>query len=365
MATRYWVGGTASWTNNNTHWSATSGGAAGASFPTAADDVVFDANSGVGNFTCTLSALANPTCRNFTMTNCTGTITGNPSTILSVWGTAFTLDPTGTFDPQNYPVVNFVGTAGCNITCSAQSFGSVNFNGGNAAVYNLLDDFLASPHGSVITLNSGTFNANGHVVNVGSFIAATGTGAKTVNMGSGRWYLSGNGLQNPNVWFIDPATNLNASTAQITLTSDTVDLRTFNGGNKTYNKLTLGLAAASGTVYIKGSNTFTQLDSLITNAINLIFDVGATNTFGSFTVQGYGGNFVTLTSNGAGQTTLVKTNPTDYWYMGANSVNAGNNTNLIFASPSSIDYLNVSNILGFPAAPTPPANTGNFFMLLT
>jgi len=46
MATRYWVGGSGSW-NATTNWSATSGGAGGASIPISTDDVVFDANSGL------------------------------------------------------------------------------------------------------------------------------------------------------------------------------------------------------------------------------------------------------------------------------------------------------------------------------
>lgn len=47
MANRYWVGGSGIWDNSSTtNWSATSGGAGGASAPTTADDVFFDANSG-------------------------------------------------------------------------------------------------------------------------------------------------------------------------------------------------------------------------------------------------------------------------------------------------------------------------------
>lgn len=44
MAERYWVGNTGMWTDTS-HWSATSGGAGGASVPTADDDVVIDESS--------------------------------------------------------------------------------------------------------------------------------------------------------------------------------------------------------------------------------------------------------------------------------------------------------------------------------
>ena len=57
MATRYWVGGTGTWDGSTTtNWSATSGGAGGASAPTTADTAIFDANSGTG--TCTTAATA-------------------------------------------------------------------------------------------------------------------------------------------------------------------------------------------------------------------------------------------------------------------------------------------------------------------
>jgi len=52
MATRYWVGGAGNW-SSTTKWSATSGGASGASVPTSVDDVIFDASSG-GKFIATV-----------------------------------------------------------------------------------------------------------------------------------------------------------------------------------------------------------------------------------------------------------------------------------------------------------------------
>jgi hypothetical protein len=47
MANRFWVGGSGTWDNSSTaNWSATTGGASGASAPTTGDDAFFDANSG-------------------------------------------------------------------------------------------------------------------------------------------------------------------------------------------------------------------------------------------------------------------------------------------------------------------------------
>ena len=44
----FWIGGTGNWSDVN-HWSATSGGAAGAILPTNADNVIFDNNSGLAS----------------------------------------------------------------------------------------------------------------------------------------------------------------------------------------------------------------------------------------------------------------------------------------------------------------------------
>jgi hypothetical protein len=65
MADRYWVGGTGSW-NSTAKWSATSGGASGASVPTASDNAIFDANSAAAHYTVTVTD--NATCADLTFT---------------------------------------------------------------------------------------------------------------------------------------------------------------------------------------------------------------------------------------------------------------------------------------------------------
>ena len=65
MADRYWVGGAGSW-NSTTKWSATSGGASGASVPTASDNAIFDTNSATAHYTVTVTD--NATCANLTFT---------------------------------------------------------------------------------------------------------------------------------------------------------------------------------------------------------------------------------------------------------------------------------------------------------
>jgi fibronectin-binding autotransporter adhesin len=65
MADRYWVGGSGSW-SSTAKWSATSGGASGASVPTASDNAIFDANSSIFHYTVTVTD--NATCADLTFT---------------------------------------------------------------------------------------------------------------------------------------------------------------------------------------------------------------------------------------------------------------------------------------------------------
>ena len=69
MSDRYWVGGTANWDGTaGTKWATTSGGAGGASVPTSADNVYFDANSGAVTVTVSISA----PCKNLDFSGFTG-----------------------------------------------------------------------------------------------------------------------------------------------------------------------------------------------------------------------------------------------------------------------------------------------------
>lgn len=80
MASRYFVGGgTGNW-NSTTNWSATDGGASGASFPTSADDVFLTASSGTNTLTVNVSSA----CLTINCTGFTGTLT--MSALLTTYG---------------------------------------------------------------------------------------------------------------------------------------------------------------------------------------------------------------------------------------------------------------------------------------
>lgn len=87
MAARFWVtGGTGNW-NDTSNWSATSGGASGASVPGSADTAALDASSGSGTVTLDIS----PTIQTLTCTGFPGTLAFGTNTIsLNSTGTIFT-----------------------------------------------------------------------------------------------------------------------------------------------------------------------------------------------------------------------------------------------------------------------------------
>jgi len=87
MAARFWVtGGTGNW-NSTTNWSATTGGASGASVPGSSDTATLDASSGAGTVTLDIS----PTIQTLTCTGFTGTLAFGTNTIsLNSTGTIFT-----------------------------------------------------------------------------------------------------------------------------------------------------------------------------------------------------------------------------------------------------------------------------------
>jgi len=87
MAARFWVtGGTGNW-SSTTNWSATSGGASGASVPGSADTATLNASSGSGTVTLDIS----PDIQTLTCTGFTGTLAFGTNTIsLNSTGTIFT-----------------------------------------------------------------------------------------------------------------------------------------------------------------------------------------------------------------------------------------------------------------------------------
>lgn len=252
MAIRYWRGGAGTWNaTSTTNWSTTSGGAAGASAPTAADDVVFDANSGIGTITVTISSAV---CRNFTHTaGANLTFTGTVSFINgSFSSTAST--PTNF---QNLTAIFTGATTGLTVDTNNQLFFSVTFNNASGA-WSLTTPLNLT---SSLTVQNGTFSTNGLTITASSLVKATG-GTCTINLNASTLALSGG----TPISISDAGLTLNAGTSQINCTSVAP---TFAGFGKTFYNVSFTATNYTG-ISITGANTFNNLTLPSVSTTNVV-----------------------------------------------------------------------------------------------
>lgn len=238
MPDRFWVGGTANWDGTaGTKWSATSGGAGGASVPTTADDVFFtNLSSGV----CTIAA-GNTGARSINCTGFTGRIAGSDA--ITVAGSvtlvaAMTYTHTGT--------VTFTGTG--TLTTAGKTFSGVTVDGSGITL--TLGDALNIAT-SPITVTRGTFTTANFSVTAGGILSSN-SNTRVINLGSSTVTLSGGGPIN-----FTTSTNLtfNAGTSQINMS---VTSPTFNGGGSTFRNVSF-TSVSAGIRAISGANTFNNL----------------------------------------------------------------------------------------------------------
>ena len=254
MADRYWVGGTAAWNTTSTAvWSATSGGASGASVPTAADNVIFDSAT---VYTVTLTGAL--TCLSFTVS--AGTVTFTSTGTLAVSG-SFLIIPGTVWSATGIITFNSTTTGNTITTNSVSMAASITLDGVGGAWG------LGSAHTSTgnITILNGSFSTNNFSVTITSFICNTVSTPRVVNLGSSTFTANG--------FLLNASMTLDAGTSNIIFVNPNV---TFGGGNKTFNDVTftnVGLSTKS----ISGSNTFNNLSIASTTATRETFVIFSGN----------------------------------------------------------------------------------------
>lgn len=133
MATRYWVGGSGTWdSSSTTNWSASSGGASGASAPTNADTAIFDSNSGT-SATVTVDATAVSLSTTINKSDINLSLSGSPT----LCTTAGTLTLTaGTLTLNSYTLsVGAVSSSNSNTRTIAFGTGKIDVTGNNKTVW--------------------------------------------------------------------------------------------------------------------------------------------------------------------------------------------------------------------------------------
>ena len=219
-----------------------------------------------------------------------------------------------------------------------------------SSTFRLGDAYSSS---SSVGLTRGTFDAFNYNLTCTSFNSGSGL-TRTINMGSGLWTLTGTGT----LWeYIGSNKTLNKDTANILLSNTTTTAREFRGGSLSYNKLTIGGATGTSVTTISFSdNSFTELAS--TKTVAHTVRIGANQgTIDTWSITGTIGNVVTVDSSTAGTRRTfnltnvtsgidylsvkdIGVNQTNRFYVGANSTDGGNNSNVIFtAAPSGTQTL--------------------------
>ena len=341
MADRYWVGGTGSWNATTTNWSATNGGAGGASVPTSADDVFFTSLSNATAYVVTLTTA--PVCRSVSVVGpAVGNVTIAGAVNWDVYG-SFTLAATGVTFTYTAAILTFKATTtGFTVTTNGSFLNGtlVNFQGvgggwtlGSAISNSNSFQILAG------TLSTANFN-----ITTNNFVT-TGALARTLNLGSSAITCL--------LWNALGATNLtvNAGTSTITVTAAAGG---FSGGGLTYYNV---FKNSNGFNIGDAGNTFNALtNNTVTVGGTFLCQFAGNQTIGTLTVNGAG------TANGRAsiQTTvaLVGTQVTltvgsfvtngnidfrDINFQGAASPltvatggDCGNNTNITLAAPKTV-----------------------------
>ena len=345
---RYWVGGAGTWdASDTTHWSASSGGAAGASVPTSGEDVIFDQ---VGTYTVSVDDVF---CNDFTIS--AGLITFNPVTgfrDITISGSMLVASGTVSSWSTNVGAI-FNATTSKTITTNNFNIGRIDLDG-VGGTWTLGSSYTSTGggNGGQISLVNGTFStsSSNYAVTCRNF-TSNNSNIRTLNLNASTFTCSSSGT----AWNFATTTNLTVSGSGATVTLTSGSAKTFAGGSANWGAITLNQGGA-GQLIISGSNTFSNISNSYnaTAATSIRFTSGTTQTVTNFTAAGTSGKILTIdSSTPATAATLSQASGTvsvDYvsiqdstatggaaWYAGANSTNVSGNTGWVFtAAPGGI-----------------------------
>lgn len=306
MAARYWVGGTATWdATAGTKWSATNGGAGGASVPTAADDVYFTSSS---SGTCTLAT--GRTCRSINFTGFTGTFNFSTFTLTVGDSTAGASNVAVLFSSGMTLTLGF----GSQITLASTSATQQTFTSGGKLMPHIRQNSGNYIQGDAIvqglfltiynfTHIAGTWDTGNYNYQTLGNYTSSGAGTRTLTWGSSTIQASSFVFTN--------STNLtlNAGTSLLRNTGTNLNLQTST--NLTFYDIEV---QGTGITIGGGNNTPTNL---VTNAHSIV-SISGTKDFFQFTGTL---NVDTITFAGASATDKMRLNTTDATYPGYLNVN--------------------------------------------
>lgn len=336
-AQRFWVGGTGSW-SQTAHWSLTSGGAGGASVPSATDNVTFDGASNATAYTVTVDVAA--TMLNFTLgaPGTSGKVTWAGTSTMAISGNMDLNGGTAGITKSTNTPITFNSTTGTKtIRCYGVSVASQTIFNGSGGTWQLLDAYSTTRQ---FTLTAGTVDMNGFNVTAGSWSTAASTafsqGAGTITVGNAR--IAGTVLT-----MNTTCTYSFSSGAQIVFNIAAANSISVNGAmtwpNIYLKKNSTANPTATISVSANGNQTFS--DFKIDGDVTVAFtgNVNRKIVCSTFTALSSAGNIITLVTTGTPTNVhyLVCTGgrvcadymniqhsiatPDYIWYAGANSTN--------------------------------------------
>lgn len=350
MADRYWVWGTGNWdASTTTHWSASSGGAGGASVPTSADNVIFDQSSSAANAAYTVTITATANCLDFTMDGPHPTdvnkVTWEGSSALNIYGSLNLLWGTAGITRTYSGVFNFLSNSTWKTISTNWVAIASNFVFNNATGWWTLLNSLTSANTVIVT--AWNFNSWNYDITCNSF-SSSNSNTRTISL----WSSVLTCTQLSAALAINFATvtglTFNAWTSTVKITSGVSWTVTFSWGGLTFNNF-WNASTWNCVVLISWSNTFNQfkVDAWRTQQ----FTAGTTQTIADPVFVGTLGNVITIGSSTAASHTLAKSGggtvtadycsisrstatPASTWYA-TNSTDGGNNSGWTFgAAPS-------------------------------
>lgn len=259
MATKYARAGGGNWSADAT-WSLSSGGPADTVAPTAADDIVLDANSG----NVTINSGATRVCRSINCTGYTGTLSHNASTTLDIGdGTAgagnvalkFVSGMTYSIGSVNTSLIQFISTSVTQQTVDTggKSVPRFIFGGSSNGNWILNSNVNCTSTNGFTDLTRGTLDFNGFTLTAFGF-RSQGSATRTLTITNSALTLNGASSK----VFQATGTNLTVNATGSTITCN-ASSQTFQS---THANLTFGTVIMSGTTATLSSvstNTFTDL----------------------------------------------------------------------------------------------------------
>lgn len=346
MAARYWVGGSGTWdATTTTNWSATDGGAGGASAPTSADNVIFNLNSAAAGYTVTMTAAA--VCADWT-------VTSNATVVPTFAGAAGTC-----YGSFSMPATNRVWTATGTLTFAATATGKTITSGGLSYTCGFTFNRVGGGWtqsdnltlgSTTLTLTAGSYSTGNFSITASTINASSATtsslslGSSTITL-SNSLKLSGSGL------------TLNSGTSNITMNgtfgSLAVTGRTLYNVSYTGNPLTFSSFAIAGAIF----NNLTI--SGTTSATSTVYfgpmdgDITVNGTFTATGSNGYN-RYLILSNSATTQRTItanaVSLTDVDFQgivgagaasWTGTRLGNVTNNSGITFPSPKTV-YWNLA-----------------------